>query len=130
MQGPRLKLGSRRQTFFGMGQIYTAPSQKKTSWKIKLTCFAQRDIKILQSKWTRIHWMNMSDWKILFVFNNRRKCSFRCLTTFLSLFDYKFLKNDVIEFIETQMKPSESSSIIDDTLNILIWIFITITISF
>ena len=30
--------------------------------------------------------------------------------------DYKCLKNDVIRLSETQMKPSDSTSIIDDTL--------------
>ena len=34
----------------------------------------------------------------------------------LSLFDYRCLKNDVIRFTGTQMKPSSSTSIIDDTL--------------
>ena len=29
---------------------------------------------------------------------------------------YKYLKNDVIEFTETQIKPSDSASITDDTL--------------
>ena len=30
--------------------------------------------------------------------------------------DYRCLKNDVIGFTETQMKPSDSISIVDDTL--------------
>ena len=70
----------------------------------------------------------MNDWKII-VFNNRKKCCFRWyfdniyfeVESFAKhvndiVHDYRCLKNGVIGFTETQMKPLDSTSITDDTL--------------